>query len=156
MSACVSSAQLCVCGCVLTDQSYNWWENGVCVFLSVYVHRTLGFGFCEVSLSCNLKLLTNNYLSPTSASVLRAVGKPRWFLWFLLGNFGLYFRNSVHYQPQVSYYICINCWLKTISLPTLQMTAVSNFFFSLLGLNRISLQQRQQTLHMHVSWKSAT
>lgn len=69
-----------MCGCVLTDQTYNWWKNGIHVFLSVYVHRILGVGVCEVFLSCNLKLLTSHYLSPASASGLRAVGKPRWFL----------------------------------------------------------------------------
>lgn len=46
------------------------------------------FGFCEVSLSSNLKLLTSYYLSPISASVLRAVGKPRRFLYSSLVSSG--------------------------------------------------------------------
>lgn len=134
-----------MCGCVLTDQTYNWWKNWAHVFLSLCVHRILEFGFCEVSLSCNLKLLTSHYVQLQNLELWENPGDFCIVLWFLLGNGGFISVTACITQPQVSYSICVNCWLKTISLPTLQMTAVfPTFLFSLLGPGRICLQQRQQ------------
>lgn len=123
-----------MCGCVLTDQTYNWWKNWAHVFLSLCVHRILEFGFCEVSLSCNLKLSTSHFVQLQNLELWENPGDFCIVLWFLLGNGGFISVTACITQPQVSYSICVNCWLKTISLPTLQMTAVFPTFFFFLFL----------------------
>lgn len=98
----------------------------------------MGFEFCKIPLSCNLKLLPSHYLSPrptyfpySPTSVSSLWENPDDFyvlVWLLLGNFVLILETACITQPQVSSSIYITSWLKNVSSPALQQTEVCPIF----------------------------
>lgn len=113
-----------------------------------------GFSFLQPEALNNSSFIT--YVSFTTQSCGKTQVISAQLFGFFWGTLGFISETVCITQSQISYSICVNCWLKTISLLTLQMTAVfPTSCFLLLALSRISLQQRLQTLHMHVARKRA-